>query len=103
MKFIADKRGNGLFWKLLTKKTAARGHTSALVFTAEDEGPFWMTREKQVETRHDRVIEGQFITKRYTKAELTKKQQEKNIVIPGNMKNINHLCVQQWKKRKYQR
>ena len=54
-----------------------------------------MTREKQVETRHNRVIEGQPITKRYNKAELTKKLQEKNIIIPGNMKNIKHLCVQQ--------
>ena len=54
-----------------------------------------MTREKQVETKHNRVIEGQSITKRYNKAELTKKLQEKNIVIPGNMKNIKHLCVQQ--------
>jgi len=40
----------------------------------DDTGPFWMTEAERDQKRHDLVLEGQTITRQYTKDELLKKQ-----------------------------
>ena len=46
------------------------GDEQTLEFLDSDEGPFWMNADKQRETKHDRVLEGQFKTKPKNKSEL---------------------------------
>ncbi len=48
------------------------GEIQTMVFHQHDSGPFWMTPQEREKRRHDEVIEGQFIAKKYTKKELTK-------------------------------
>jgi len=69
-----------------------RGDTQNFVFSANDDGPFWMNESEREEKRHDRVIEGQFTKKKLSKDELIQRLQEKGVTATGNIKNITRLC-----------
>ena len=62
------------------------------MFSANDDGPFWMNESKREVKRHDRVIEGQFTKQKLSKDELIQRLQEKGVTATGNIKNITRLC-----------
>jgi hypothetical protein len=65
------------------------GDVQTMVFDQHDSGPFWMTLREREKQRHDEVIEGQFITKKYTKKELTEiLKWEKNVEVKGKLIDI---------------
>jgi hypothetical protein len=65
------------------------GDIQTMVFHQHDSGPFWMTPQEREKQRHDEVIEGQFLTKKCTKKELTKiLKQGKNIEVKGKLMDI---------------
>ena len=65
------------------------GDIQTMVFHQHDSGPFWMTPQEREKRRHDEVIEGQFITKKYTKKELTKiLKWGKNMEVKGKLMDI---------------
>ena len=66
------------------------GDAQSFVFTADDD--FWMTREKQVEKGTIGLLKDNS-SQRDTPKQNLQKNTEKNIIIPGNMKNIKCLCV----------
>ena len=63
-----------------------------MVFSAADEGPFWMEAAEKEEKRKDSVIPNNFVKRRLTKEELMRKLQEKGVTATGNMKNLQRLC-----------
>jgi len=63
-----------------------------MVFSAADEGPFWMEAAEKEEKRKDSVIPNKFVKRRLTKEELMRKLQEKGVTATGNMKNLQRLC-----------
>jgi len=50
-----------------------------MLFRIDDTGPFWMTEAERDQKRHDLVLEGQTITRQYTKDELLKQQELKRL------------------------
>ena len=71
----------GNFWQ----RKLQPGDAQSFVFTADDEGPFWMTREKQVEKGTTGLLKDNSLQRDTSKQNL-QKNTEKNIIIPGNMK-----------------
>ena len=63
-----------------------------MVFSAADEGPFWMEAAEKEEKRKDSVIPNKFVKRRLTKEELMRKLQEKGVTATGNMKNLQRIC-----------
>jgi len=63
-----------------------------MVFSAADEGPFWMEAAEKEEKRKDSVIPNKFVKRRLTKEELMRKLQEKGVTATGNIKNLQRLC-----------
>jgi hypothetical protein len=63
-----------------------------MIFSANDDGPFWMTPTEREMKRKDTVIPNKTVKRKYTKDELILKLQEKGVSATGNMKNIERLC-----------
>ena len=55
-----------------------------MVFSAADDGPFWMEAAEKEEKRKDSVIPNKFVKRRLTKEELMRKLQEKGVTATGN-------------------
>ena len=59
-----------------------------MVFQPTDSGPFWMSPEEQEKRRHDVIVEGQFITRKRTKKELTELLLAKNVQVKGRLSSL---------------
>ena len=68
------------------------GDTQTMVFSATDDGPFWMEAAEREEKRKDRVLANKVVKRRLTKDELIRKLQQKGVTATGNIKNLQRLC-----------
>ena len=82
------------------------GDTQSMVFHPHDIGPFWMTQQQREERRHDKVLEGETVTRQYTKAELLRHlKEQKGITAKGKKAAIqaevqeHNLPIQETKAR----
>ncbi|KAI2502685.1 hypothetical protein MHU86_11742 [Fragilaria crotonensis] len=64
------------------------GNTQSMVFKADDIGPFWMTQTQREERRHDQLLDGQTVTRKYTREELIRHLKEKGITAKGKKEAI---------------
>jgi len=55
----------------------------SMLFRIDDTGPFWMTQVERDQKRHDLVLEGQTITRQYTKDELLKQLRQRGMLAKG--------------------
>mmetsp|Transcript_10563 Transcript_10563/g.15241 ORF Transcript_10563/g.15241 Transcript_10563/m.15241 type:complete len:224 (-) Transcript_10563:99-770(-) len=70
------------------------GDTQYFVFQPDDSGPFWLSEQQREELRNDKEIAGQTLKRNFTKAELTAKLREKEIMATGSLKALKKLCDQ---------
>jgi hypothetical protein len=68
------------------------GDTQTMIFSADNDGPFWMTPTEREMKQKDTVMPNKTVKRKYTKDELILKLQEKVVSASGNMKNIERLC-----------
>ncbi len=55
------------------------GDTQSMVFKETDEGPFWMKKTEQENSRHDKIILGKSKTRTFRKEELKKLLEAKGL------------------------
>ena len=60
----------------------------SMLFRIDDTGPFWMTQVERDQKRHDLVLEGQTITRQYTKDELLKQLRQRRMLAKGKKQAI---------------
>ena len=60
----------------------------SMLFRIDDTGPFWMTQAERDQKRHDLVLEGQTITRQYTKDELLKQLRQRGMLAKGKKQAI---------------
>ena len=60
----------------------------SMLFRIDDTGPFWMTEAERDQKRHDLVLEGQTITRQYTKDELLKQLRQRGMLAKGKKQAI---------------
>ena len=60
----------------------------SMLFRIDDTGPFWMTEAERDQKRHDLVLEGQIITRQYTKDELLKQLMQRGMLAKGKKQAI---------------
>jgi len=78
----------------LYQRTLNAGDTQYFVFQPDDSGPFWLSEQQREELRNDKEIAGQTLKRNFTKAELTAKLREKEIMATGSLKALKKLCDQ---------
>ncbi len=59
-----------------------------MVFKETDSGPFWMSREEQENTRHDKIIQDKTKIQTLRKEELKKLLEEKGLPTKGTAKDL---------------
>jgi len=59
-----------------------------MLFRIDDTRPFWMTQAERDQKPHDLVLEGQTITRQYTKDELLKQLRQRGILAKGKKQAI---------------
>ena len=64
----------------------------SMIFKTSDVGPFSMMEKECNDKRHDRTIEGQFVTRQYKKAELIEQLKEHGVTARGNKTAVQKLA-----------
>ena len=60
----------------------------SMLFRIDDTRPFWMTKAERDQKRHDLVLEGQTITRQYTKDEFLKQLRQRGMLAKGKKQAI---------------
>jgi hypothetical protein len=60
-----------------------QGDVQSMIFNPGDNGPFWMDKLEREAKQHDRLIDGETVTRQFTKAELVQHLKDRGIAAKG--------------------